>query len=144
MPTYACTGRDGLLNDLQKAEIAKVLGEIHIQEVGGGRYFAQVVFVEIRAGSHFIAGHPAPKEQLWIRADIRSGRTAEQKSALLNRICSEVGKVVGTSAENIWVYINDVPADGIAEYGRVLPQPGEEQAWLASLSGDLRDRLERL
>lgn len=144
VPTYACTSREGLLDDVKKSAIANMLGKIHIEEAGGARYFAQVVFQEIASGSHFIAGQPAPDGQMWIRADIRSGRTATQKSAILNRICAEISAIVGTSPENVWVYITDVPADGIAEYGRVLPQPGEEQAWLDSLPDDLRDRLVRL
>ena len=120
MPTYAYTSRDGLLSKEQKAEIANALGEIHIEEAGGARYFAQVVFQDIAAGNHFIAGHPAPNGQMWIRANIRSGRTAKQKLAMLERICGEISLIVGTSSENIWVYITDVAADGIAEHGRVL------------------------
>lgn len=144
MPTYACTSREGLLNAEQKAAIANRLGAIHVEEAGGGRYFAQMIFQDVPAGNHFIATHPASDRQIWIRGDIRAGRTAEQKSAMLARICHDVAEIVDTTPENIWVYINDVPADGIAEYGHVLPLPGEEQAWLDGLPADLRERLVHL
>jgi hypothetical protein len=46
--------------------------------------------------------------------------------------------------EEVWVYLSDIPAHNIAEYGRVLPVPGAENAWFATLPATLRERLEPL
>ena len=46
--------------------------------------------------------------------------------------------------EEVWVYLCDVPAANIAEYGRVLSSPGEEEAWLATIPGELSRRLRSL
>jgi phenylpyruvate tautomerase PptA (4-oxalocrotonate tautomerase family) len=115
--------------------------EIHHEVAIAPRYFVQVVFAELTANSIFLAGEPAPAGHVWIRADIRAGRTPEQKRELLQRITTEVGRTLGTSPEHVWVYICDIPGPNIAEYGRVLPNPGEEEAWFAQLPGNLRERL---
>ena len=33
----------------------------------------------------------------------------------------------------MWVYLSDIPATDIAEYGRILPLPGDENAWFEML-----------
>jgi phenylpyruvate tautomerase PptA (4-oxalocrotonate tautomerase family) len=76
---------------------------------------------------------------VWVRADIRSGRTREQNAAILQRIMRETGEILGTSPENVWVYVSDIPAEGVAEFGHVLPQPGGEEEWLASLPRSPRE-----
>jgi hypothetical protein len=41
----------------------------------------------------------------------------------------------------VWFYVPDIPAEGVAEFGNVLPRPGGEEAWLASLPSALREKL---
>jgi len=52
----------------------------------------------------------APADQIWVRGDIRGGRTDEQKSKMLNRIMRDVGKASEAAAETVWVYLSDIPA----------------------------------
>ena len=89
----------------------------------------------------FIGGKMAGPDHVWVRADIRSGRTEEQKAKILLRIMEEVGRILDMSSEDVWVYISDIPAEGVAEFGAILPQPGGEQQWLAALPGPLREKL---
>jgi phenylpyruvate tautomerase PptA (4-oxalocrotonate tautomerase family) len=100
-----------------------------------------VVFYTVEPGSMFIGGEAAPDEHVWVRADIRAGRTREQKAAILHRIMRETGEILGVTQEDVWVYISDIPAEGVAEFGNILPQPGGEEAWLASLPSALREKL---
>jgi hypothetical protein len=44
----------------------------------------------------------------------------------------------------VWVYLSDIPATNIAEYGRILPLPGEENAWFEMLPDPLKARLSPL
>ena len=144
MPTYVCAAAAGRLTSDQKAEIVRSITAIHHEETGAPRYLVQVIFYDVAPGSHYIAGRPAPADQIWIRGDIRGGRTEEQKSRMLSRILQEVSRIGEIAKEEVWVYLSDIPAHNIAEYGRVLPVPGAEDAWFATLPASLRERLEPL
>lgn len=144
MPTYVCWSRAGLLSDEQRRRIAKSMTDIHHEVGRAPRYFVQVIFNDLAPGAHFIGGQAATDGHVWIRADIRAGRTEEQKHALLNRIADEVSAIAGTSREDIWVYISDIPGPSVLEFGHALPQPGEEEAWFARLPPELQQRLRSL
>ncbi|EON19517.1 4-oxalocrotonate tautomerase-like protein [Cupriavidus sp. GA3-3] len=144
MPTYVCWTKTGRLSSEQRAQIAKSVTEIHHEVGRAPRYFVQVIFNELGAQSHFIGGTEASVDQIWIRADIRSGRTQEQKDQLLMRIADEVSEIAGTSKESVWVYISDIPGPSVLEFGRILPPPGEEDTWFAALSVELQERLRSL
>jgi len=103
-----------------------------------------VIFHDIAPGNHYVAGLPAPADQIWIRADIRGGRTDEQKRKMLRRMMQDVGRASGAAEDAVWIYLCDIPAANIAEYGRVLPPPGEEDAWFSSLPHAMRERLRPL
>jgi phenylpyruvate tautomerase PptA (4-oxalocrotonate tautomerase family) len=144
MPTYTCWSEAGIASPEARAKIATALTEIHHEVAVAPRYFVQVLFAELAADSLFLAGQPAPAGHVWIRADIRAGRTEEQKAELLQRITEEVGGILGLSPEHVWVYICDIPGENITEYGRVLPNPGQEDAWFAQLPQDLQKQLAEL
>jgi hypothetical protein len=42
---------------------------------------------------------------------------------------------------HIQVYIIDVPAKQIAEWGKILPNPDEEKEWFDSISDDVKKRM---
>lgn len=144
MPTYVCWTTAGSLNDQQRARIAESITAIHAQEGRAPRYFVQVVFNELQPNSHFVGGLPAFSGQIWIRADIRSGRSDDQKRAILNRIAADVSTIAGVASTEVWVYISDIPAAGVLEFGQVLPQPGQEEEWFAQLPDTLKKRLSAL
>ena len=89
----------------------------------------------------FIGGEAASPDHIWVRADIRSGRTNEQKAGILRRTMRETSEILGISEQSVWVYISDIPAQAVLEFGNVLPEPGGEEQWLASLPGALREKL---
>ena len=41
----------------------------------------------------------------------------------------------------VWVYLNELVYTDMVEFGRVLPEPGDEQRWVEHLPPDLRDHL---
>ena len=86
MPTYTCWSEAGLVGLEQRQAIATALTEIHHEVAIAPRYFVQVLFAELTPNSLFLAGEPAPRGHVWIRADIRAGRTDEQKRGLLASI----------------------------------------------------------
>lgn len=144
MPTYVCSTAAGRLTPKQRTEIAATITAIHAEEGAAPRYFVQVMFNDILPVSHFIGGQPAPEGLIWIRADIRSGRTDGQKKAIMERIAHHVSNIADVERENVWVYISDIPAEGVLEFGQVLPPPGQEDKWFASMPEPLQVRLKTL
>lgn len=144
MPTYVCSAAAGLLSATQRAEIADAITTIHAEEGRAPRYFVQVLFNEVQPDSHFIGGQAAPAGQIWVRADIRSGRSDDQKKGIMERIANDVGALAKVEREEVWVYIADVEAAGVLEFGQVLPRPGQEDTWFAQLPEVLRERLQSL
>jgi phenylpyruvate tautomerase PptA (4-oxalocrotonate tautomerase family) len=142
MPTYAFTTAR-TLTSAQRAALMESVTSIHQVEATAPRYFVQVVFHQVQPGSIFIGGEAASPDHVWVRADIRAGRTPEQKARMLRRIMAETSAILGISEQAVWVYIADIPAHGVLEFGNVLPEPGAEAQWLASLPAALREKLER-
>ena len=141
MPTYMCWTRVGQLSLDQRQRVARSITEIHHDVTLTPRFLVQVIFNELEPHRHYIGGAEAESNHIWIRADIRLGRTQEQKSQLLTRIVGDVCAITEVPRENIWVGISDIPGTSIVEYGHILPQPGEEDAWFAKLPHDLQERL---
>ena len=142
MPTYAFTTARELTAG-QRAALVESVTSIHQVEATAPRYFVQVVFHRVEPGSIFIGGELASPDHVWVRADIRAGRSREQKARMLRRIMQETSAILGISEQAVWVYISDIPAHGVLEFGNVLPEPGGEAQWLASLPADLREKLAR-
>ncbi|XYD11980.1 tautomerase family protein (plasmid) [Methylobacterium sp. NMS12] len=140
MPTYAfSTAKE--LTPQQRAKLVESVTDIHHVEAIAPRYFVQVVFYKVEPGLIFIGGEAASHDHVWVRADIRSGRTKDQKAKMLRRIMREASEILGISDQDVWVYISNIPAQGVLEFGNVLPEPGDEEQWLASLPSALRDKL---
>lgn len=144
MPTYACSITEGCLTPGQKLEIAQRITAIHAEETGAPAYLVQVIFQEVPLHSHYIGGEAAPVGRMWIRGDIRAGRTDAVKRKIIERMLHDACEVAGFPEEQVWIYICDVPAQSVAEYGRILPQPGAEAAWEATLPESLQRRLHAL
>lgn len=140
MPTYAFTSMQRL-TPAQREKIVASVTAIHALEATAPRYFVQVVFYTVDEGAIFIGGEPASADHVWVNALIRSGRSKEQKARILQRIMAETAEILAISEQAVWVYISDIPAQGVLEFGNVLPEPGGEAQWLMSLPAPLRDKL---
>ena len=138
MPTYVCTTSTGRLNKEQKEQIVQKVTRVHSQEGGNvPEWLVQVIFKEVERGNIYINKRNAD-DQVWIRGDIRAGRSDAQKTAMAERMMNECAEAIGIDKSYIWVYICD--ADKTAEFGQVLPEPGQEEAWVARLPKEVRDR----
>lgn len=144
MPTYTCWSTVDTIPAEARQRIAQAITELHHDVAVAARFSVQVLFNDLAPASIYVAGQQAQAGHVWIRADIRAGRTGEQKHELLDRIGTEVARILAVPREEIWVYINDVPRENFTEYGRLGPQPGAEEHWFAALPAELRRRLEVL
>ena len=141
MPTYVCTVTGKKLNAGQKREIAAEITRAHSTLTGAPRSFAQLYFLEPKAGDHFVGGVPAKLEMAFVRGEIRAGRTGVVKRKLLQDIVTAVSRICRIPAAGVWVYLNELPAGQMAEYGRVLPEPGGEAEWMAALPAETQERM---
>lgn len=143
MPTYVCSVRPGLLDEAKKAEIARAITRNHHEATGAPAYFVQVVIEEKAGSQRYLGGEPA-QDQIWIRADIRAGRTVEQRSGLMLAIMADVARIAGVEEEKIWVYLCNLEPTDMVEYGHVLPLPGKEKEWFEALPPSLQEYLAAL
>lgn len=126
MPLYLCNSVAGSIPEAARAGIASDVTDIHCEVTGAPRDFVHVFFFE-----------DAPRQPLHGRSvflfgSIRAGRTPEQKRAIVERTRQSISRHTGLPAGEILVDTTDVPAGWVMEGGSMLPEPGEEEAWLKS------------
>jgi phenylpyruvate tautomerase PptA (4-oxalocrotonate tautomerase family) len=138
MPTYVCTTATNRLSVDQKKAVIKLLTTVHSEETDTPRLVVQVIFHELPVGQHFINEIPVSRDQIWIRADIRAGRTDEQRTKMITRIVNLASSATNIDASYFWVYICDIPK--MAEFGSVMPNPGGEAAWVTALPDSVKER----
>jgi phenylpyruvate tautomerase PptA (4-oxalocrotonate tautomerase family) len=141
VPTYTLIVPEDCLSDEQKAQAAREITRLHTEATGAPRGFAQVFFHDLPRGDHFIGGVVAPHGQIFVRGEIRAGRSREVKQALIARIQQEVSRISELPQSNVWIYLHELPSSQMAELGRILPEPGEEAAWIAALPPEEQARL---
>ena len=131
------------VDDRQKEAIAEAIARVHSEETGAPNFFCQIVIEEKKPTNRFL-GPSRASGQIWIRGDIRAGRTEGQRNKMMVRMMEEVSRITGVKKEEIWVYLcNLVPSD-MVEYGHMLPKPGDETAWFDGLPKALQDRMREL
>ncbi len=143
MPTYVCSVPNGKLNESQKQEIATAITKRHCETTEAPPFFVQVVIEEEGTSKRFIGG-TATDQYIWIRADMRAGRSDEQREQIMLNIMNDVSRISDIPAENVWINLCNLAPTDMLEYGHVLPRPGEEQQWFESLPLPLRKHLESL
>ncbi|KAB1074012.1 tautomerase family protein [Methylobacterium planeticum] len=134
MPTYTVKTANLDLTDAQRQQIVTAITEAHSRNTGAPGYFAQVFFEAAVPGTHFIGGRPNGLPHVYVHGLIRAGRTAEQKRGLLAEIGARVHEAAGIEREDIWVYVQDIVPEQMIEFGRTLPEPGQEAAWREGFS----------
>jgi 4-oxalocrotonate tautomerase family enzyme len=124
MPLYRCAVEEGLSQEGQRARIAKEIVRIHCGVTGAPASFVHAFFSEAAPGAL-----PAGK-RAFVLGSIRAGRTDEQKRQIVGEMTDVVADVLGCAAAEVGVVTADVPASWVMEGGELLPEPGEEAAWL--------------
>jgi phenylpyruvate tautomerase PptA (4-oxalocrotonate tautomerase family) len=141
MPTYTVTTANVVLTSAQEREIAAAITDAHHQNTGAPGFFAQVLFVALPERKHYIGGKLNSTPHIYIHGLIRAGRSAAAKTGLIQQIALKVREIAGVGAEDIWVYVQDIPPEQMVEFGRVLPAPGAEAQWQKDLSPGKRQQL---
>jgi len=141
MPTYTVTVANLSLSPQQKSQIAEAITAAHSTQTGAPRFFAQVLFSAANEGEHFVGGRVNTTPQVYVHGLVREGRSIEIKQALMSQILEEIAQIVDITAEDVWIYLQDIPATQMIEFGRFLPAPGEEAEWERKMTPEKRARL---
>jgi phenylpyruvate tautomerase PptA (4-oxalocrotonate tautomerase family) len=142
MPTYMCyLPRDRFSLD-QKAQIAGAISFRHSEATGAPPYFVQVV-IEGTQADRYLGGEQT-SDHIWIRGDIRAGRTEDQRTGMMTKMMHDICRITGVAEENVWIYVCNLGPTDMIEYGQVLPLPGQEKAWFERLPDSLRSYLAKL
>jgi phenylpyruvate tautomerase PptA (4-oxalocrotonate tautomerase family) len=145
MPTYVCTTVEGRLSAEQKSAIASEITRIHCDVTGAPGFFAQVIFHDVKPANYFMGGAPLRHDQIFVYGRIRAGRATQDKSRMILQMAKAVGEAAAVRDRGgVWVYVSDVPARQMVEFGHVLPEAGDEPAWMASLPPVERDWMQSI
>ena len=129
MPLYTCITTTDTLADDTKAALAAEITKIHSAITGAPTSFVHVVFPELPATNVFTDA--SPSRPLLVTGVIRAGRADTDKVRLATDISSSSSRITGIPPARILVNIADRPARFVVEGGRVMPEPGAEDNWLA-------------
>jgi phenylpyruvate tautomerase PptA (4-oxalocrotonate tautomerase family) len=144
MPTYTITTTANHLTPRQKTRIAQDITRIHKAVTGAPACFVQVLFADIDPANHFVGGKPLQHDFLFLQGTIRSGRSPEQKNDLLLQLVTALADAAGAPKNAIWVYLSELSADQMIEFGHTLPHPGTEAEWLNALPPEDRNLMDRI
>jgi phenylpyruvate tautomerase PptA (4-oxalocrotonate tautomerase family) len=110
MPTYVCELPPHRFNAEQKQEIATAISQRHSEATGAPPFFVQVIVDETRSDRYL--GGRRTGEHVWLRGDIRAGRTAGVRTQMMLKIMEDVARITRITSDNIWVYVcNLEPTD---------------------------------
>jgi phenylpyruvate tautomerase PptA (4-oxalocrotonate tautomerase family) len=130
MPIYTCTTTASTLGSDTKAALATEIGEIHSAINHVPSSYVTVVFHELPHDNVYNGGVPA--NPVLVNSWVREGHPADETTRLATEIAAAVTRIAGVPAEQVTVVIQPGPARFAVERGRVLPEPGQEDAWIAA------------
>ncbi|MCW2687009.1 MAG: uncharacterized protein JWR37_1899 [Mycobacterium sp.] len=136
MPVYTCITVAKTLADDTKAALAAEITKVHSSITGAPTLFVHVVFQELPATNVFTDS--SPSQPLLISGVIRAGRANAEKVRLAKDISASSSRIAGIPEARILVSIQEFQARFAVEYGRVLPEPGAEDDWLAEANELIR------
>ena len=125
MPLYMCNAAKGAIDDAAKPKIAADITRIHCEVTGAPPRFVHAFFLED-------APHqPLDGKTAFLFGSIRAGRTEAQKAEIAERMRASIHQHTGLALDEVKVTTSDTPASWVLEGGEIMPEPGEEAAWLA-------------
>lgn len=119
MPLYICNTPPGRIPESAKPGIAEDVTRIHCDVTDAPRTFVHVFFME-----------QDEADTVLLQGNIRGGRTDEQKADMRAQMKAAIIAQAGLAEETVMVNTVDVPASWVMEGGDILPEPGEEAAWM--------------
>ena len=124
MPLYVCNSKPGAIDEAARSHIAEDITRIHCEITGAPPTFVHAFFFE--DATHI----PINDHTAFLFGSIRGGRSDAQKARLASEMRDSIHRHAGIPLDEIAAMTTDTPASWVMEGGDVLPEPGEEEAWL--------------
>ena len=125
MPLYTVSTHKPL-DETQKQKIVAGITHIHCQLTNAPAMFVQVVFS---------FNVPLNKnKKVHLIGSIRSGRSGDLKQKLIDQFKHLFSETLAGGRDITHIVLIDVPASWTIEGGEIMPEPGEEAAWLKRLN----------
>jgi phenylpyruvate tautomerase PptA (4-oxalocrotonate tautomerase family) len=144
MPTYTCSSVEGLLSATIKHALARAITAAHSEITGAPSYFAQVQFFDLPKENIYVGGNTLSHDHLFVFGHIREGRSAMDRKALIQRLSHDAAEVAALEPTAVWVYLHELPAQAMVEFGHILPQAGDETIWTSELPTADREFMQRI
>jgi phenylpyruvate tautomerase PptA (4-oxalocrotonate tautomerase family) len=129
LPIYTCTTNDSTLSAQTKKALAQEIARLHSEINHVPSTYVNVIYHELPADNVYTDG--APASPVLVSGWIREGHPKAEVTRLATEIATAVTRIAGVPAERVLVVFESSPASFAVEGGRVLPEPGEEAAWIA-------------
>lgn len=100
MPTYVYSVPAKSLSDEQKHQISVAIAQRHSEATGAPTFFVQVLIEESETARRYLGG-----SHIWVRGDIRAGRSEAVRSTLMLAIIKDLSAITGVPDASIWVYL---------------------------------------
>ena len=121
---YQCFTPAGSLSEAQRSSVATAFTDIHCSLTTAPPTFVHVLFHDYKpkwsSTDHAIHG------------GIRAGRSQDITDSLIAQMTATLAETVGVSTDKITMQTRETPASWIMEGGAVLPEPGDEAAWVGA------------
>lgn len=143
MPTYRCVSPAGTLDAERRQLVAQEITRVHADVAGSAGFFAHVHFTETAPDAYFVGGRALTGGHLAVHGFTRAGRPPAVLSRLVAALVPAVSAASGLQERAVWVYLGELPAGQMAEWGHVVPEIGAEERWFADMPADDRAAIER-
>ncbi len=91
-----------------------------------------MIFETVSPDRIYEGGKPAVMAAM-VATGFRENRSTEVKTQVLKELWSMYQNVTGLPDDQIWVELTEIRASNAMWLGAILPEPGHEAEWLASL-----------
>jgi phenylpyruvate tautomerase PptA (4-oxalocrotonate tautomerase family) len=123
LPLYRCLVPSRSVRMESRQAIARAITAAHCDATGAPAKFVHVFFFDMPESDSLT---------VLVNGSIRAGRTDEQKQRIVAGVQAAFVQLAGVPAARTRVDLTDVPASWLMEGGRIMPEPGDEAAWLAA------------
>lgn len=130
MPYYRFTVPTGGATLQHKAEVAAAMTEVHSEVTGAPGHYVHCSFVEVPAGSVFVAGQPVTGPRMV--GLLREGRSSEIKAKLLHGFANAWAEITGEPKADLAIFLHEVPGANVLEDGEILPEATEDPGAITS------------
>lgn len=138
MPLYLCSSPADALSQESRRRISKSITDQHCTVTGAPPDFVHVVFFELEQSKTFqkLSGGWRSEARVQLFGSIRSGRSDDAKRRLISGMRQDVAQVLELDVTDVAMNTRDIEARWVMEGGELLPEPGEESAWLERHTGN--------